>query len=317
MISRRSVRVKVMQAIYSYECSEDALPATFLKRLQSNINSVNNLYLFILLVIREIADEVRVNHEIKSSKYLPTEEDLTYSTKLLSNPFILRLNNDEVFKKELRKSGVFQFLSKEMIQQLYETMYQSPEYQNYTTSGLEFDESESRDIVKFILNNVMLSDEAFFEYIEECFPSWEDDAEMVVMAVRELIHKSGKSFQLHTVKPVVQGKMLELREFGEKLFGKVISLKELHTMEIENYLKNWEVERIAVLDLILIRMGLTEFTDFPSIPVKVTMNEYIEISKSYSSPKSKDFVNGILDRMHRDMREKDLIVKTGRGLKEN
>ena len=108
--------------------------------------------------------------------------------------------------------------------------------------------------------------------------------------------------------------MTELADFGAKLFEKMIYLKDIHTEEIEPYLKNWELERIAVIDLIIIRLGLTEFAEFPSIPIKVTMNECIELTKKYSSPKSKDFVNGVLDRMMKDMVKTNRIAKTGRGL---
>lgn len=317
MISRRSVRVKVMQTVYAYERSEDALPATFRKNLHAQIYSVNKLYLYLLLIIREVAYEVQKVHDIKTSKHLPTAEDLNYSTKILSNNFIQYLNHDETFLRELKKAAVNDFLDEELVSRLYTNMYDSEEYKKYAYSHKNFDPKEDRSIIKYIFNEIMLSDEIFHEHIEEVFPSWEDDAEFVVGAVRDIITKSKDSYQLHVNRGSVRAKLIELSEFGDKLFEKVIRTKEEQSFEIEEYLKNWEIERIAVLDLIMIRMGLTEFTDFPSIPVKVTMNEYIEIAKSYSSPRSKDFVNGVLDRMHKDMSKKGLIEKTGRGLRDN
>lgn len=314
MISRRSVRVKVMQAIYAYESSDNVLRDTYRKSLHTKIYSVLDLYLYLLLVIREVANEVEVVYEIKSSKHLPTEEDLNYNTKLLSNTFIQHLNKDEAYLKSLRNAKVRGFLEEEMVKHLYKQLHDSPEFIAYSASSKEFDEVEEKEIIKHIFNNIILSDLLFYEHIEEVFPSWEDDAKFVVGAVRELINKSDKSFSLHIDKASVKSKINELSEFGEKLFEKAILSKEVLLLEIEEYLRNWEIERIAVIDLILIRMGITEFTDFPSIPVKVTMNEYIEIAKSYSSPKSKDFVNGVLDRMLKDMLKKGLIAKTGRGL---
>lgn len=314
MISRRSVRVKVMQAIYAYESSDNVLQDTFRKSLHTKIYSVIDLYLYLLFIIREVANEVEVVYEIKTSKHLPTAEDLSYNTKLLSNTFVQHLNKDEAFLKALRDSKVTRFSENEIIKHLYRLLHDSPEFAAYSSSSKNFDSKEEKNIIKYIFNNIILSDLLFHEHIEDVFPSWEDDADFVVGAIRDLISKSNKSFELHIHKASVKSKIDELSEFGEKLFDKAILSKEILMMDIEEYLKNWEIERIAVIDLILIRMGLTEFTDFPSIPVKVTMNEYIEVAKSYSSPKSKDFVNGVLDRMLKDMTKKGLIAKTGRGL---
>lgn len=314
MISRRSVRVKVMQAVYGYERSEDALPATFRKSLQANIHSVKDLYIYLLYSIREVANEVEVVARIKASKYLPTEEDKNFSTKLLSNFFIQSLNLSEEFQKELKKTALADQFEEAIRQHLYKNLSESSEYKAYLDTDREFDVEQDRKIIDFLFNDILLSNEMFLEHIEEVFPSWEDDAEFVVGAVRENIKKSKDSVKLQLDKNSVKGKLLELSEFADKLFEKVVQSKETLTEEIEPYLKNWEMERIAVLDLIMIRMALTEFTDFPSIPVKVTMNEYIDIAKDYSSPKSKDFVNGVLDRMMKDMTKQGLIVKTGRGL---
>ncbi len=314
MISRRSVRVKVMQAVYGYERSEDALPATFRKSLQSNIHSVKDLYIYLLYAIREVANEVDTVSRIKASKFLPTEEDKNYSTKILSNVLIQSLNHDEDFQKELKKTGLANHLEDTVKSHLYKLMIEAPEYKAYISSDAEFDAEQDRKIIEHIFNELMLTDDMFLEHVEEVFPSWEDDAEFVVGAVREVIKKSKDSVKLHVDKNSVKGKLLELSEFADKLFEKVIQSKDTLTEEIEPYLKNWEMDRIAVVDLIMIRMALTEFTDFPSIPLKVTMNEYIDIAKDYSSPKSKDFVNGVLDRMMKEMTKSGIIVKTGRGL---
>lgn len=314
MISRRSVRVKVMQAVYGYERSEDALPATFRKSLQSNIHSVKDLYIYLLYAIREVANEVDTVARIKASKFLPTEEDKNYSTKILSNVFVQSLNHDEEFQKELKKTGLANQLEDTVKAHLYKLMIETPEYNDYIGADAEFDVDQDRKIIEHLFNEVMLSNDMFLEHVEEVFPSWEDDAEFVVGAVREVIRKCKDAVKLHVDKNSVKGKLLELSEFADKLFEKVIQSKETLTEEVEPYLKNWEMDRIAVVDLIMIRMALTEFTDFPSIPLKVTMNEYIDIAKDYSSPKSKDFVNGVLDRMMKDMTKNGVIVKTGRGL---
>lgn len=316
MISRRSVRVKVMQTVYGYERSEDALPATFKKSLQANIHSVKDLYIYLLYSIREVANEVERVSKIKASKFLPTAEDKSYSTKILSNVFILGLNHDKDFSKELSKNLQLDHFDDTVRIHLYKAFVESDAYNEYVQSDEEFNFEKDRKIIDFLFNDIMLSNELYLEHVEDVFPSWEDDAEFVVGAVREVIKKSKDAVKLHLDKTALKGKFLELSEFADQLFEKVITSKDELSSEIEPYLKNWEMDRIAVLDLIMIRMSLTEFTDFPSIPLKVTMNEYIDIAKDYSSPKSKDFVNGVLDKMMKDMTKKGIIVKTGRGLIE-
>lgn len=316
MISRRSVRVKVMQAVYGYERSEDALSATFKKSLQSNIHSVKDLYIYLLFTIREVANEVDKISKIKASKHLPTEADKNYSTKILSNVIIQGLNNDDYFVKEVIKSSYTTQFDDTIRVFLYKLLIESEAYNQYIQSDEEFNFEKDRKIIEFLFYDIMLSNEMFLEHMEEIFPSWEDDAEFVVGAVREVIKKSKQAVKLHLDKNSLKGKFLELSEFADKLFEKTISSKEDLTDEIEPYLKNWEMDRIAVLDLIMIRLALIEFTDFPTIPLKVTMNEYIDIAKDYSTPKSKDFVNGVLDRMMKEMTKKGIIVKTGRGLND-
>lgn len=316
MISRRSVRIKVMQAVYGYERSEDALPATFKKSLQSNIHSVKDLYIYLLYTIREVANEVEKISKIKASKFLPTEADKNYSTKILSNVFIQGLNHDKDFSNELSKNTHLDQLEDTVRVHLYKALIESDTYKDYIQTDEEFNFEKDRKIIDFLFNDIMLSNELYLEHIEDVFPSWEDDAEFVVGAVREVIKKSKEAVKLHLDKNSLKGKFLELSEFAEKLFEKVILSKEDLTDEIEPYLKNWEMDRIAVLDLIMIRMSLTEFTDFPTIPLKVTMNEYIDIAKDYSSPKSKDFVNGVLDKMMKNMTKNGTIIKTGRGLND-
>jgi len=303
-----------MQAVYGYERSEDALPATFRKSLQTSIQSVKDLYIYLLFSVREVANEVDTVARIKASKYLPTEEDKRFSTKLLSNSIIQALNNDDEFLKELKKTALAGQFEEAVKQHLYKKMIQTPEYKEYIGSDVEFDYEADRRMVAHILNDILLADDLFLEHVEEVFPSWEDDAEFVVSAVRDVFKKSKGDLKLHLEKNALRGKFFELCDFADKLFEKTLQSKEHLEQYIEPYLRNWEMDRVAVLDLIMLRMAITEFTDFPSIPVKVTINEYIDMARDYSTPKSKDFINGILDRMMKDMKDNGEIRKTGRGL---
>jgi N utilization substance protein B len=132
--------------------------------------------------------------------------------------------------------------------------------------------------------------------------------------VHEVIQKSKNQLKLHLEKGNLKDKFKELTQFGIDLFNETISNKKEHYKIIEPKLKNWETDRLAIIDVILIRMAVSEFLYFPSIPVKVTINEYLDIAKEYSTPKSKDFINGVLDSLMREMKTNGQLNKTGRGL---
>jgi N utilization substance protein B len=184
----------------------------------------------------------------------------------------------------------------------------------YLQSGKEFDVTEDKQIIQYLFEEILLQDENFLQHTEECFLNWDDDAGLVVDAVREVIEKSKHELKLHLEKVKVKEKMVELAEFGRELFRKTVEHKKEYGALIEPKLKNWDADRLAVLDVILIRMALAEFFEFPSIPTKVTINEYLDIAKEYSTPKSKDFINGILDSLMHDLKSQEKIKKTGRGL---
>lgn len=305
-----------MQAIYGFERTEGATPETFRLSLKESILSVKDLYIFLLLSVREIANKVDDEARIKANKFLPTDEDKLFSTKLLSNSIIQYLNHDKEFIKEVTTSRLMDQMDDNINKVLYKKMIASEEYQEYLNSGEEFNFEADKKIVSYIFDHLVLSEELFLQHIEEEFPSWDDDAVFVVDAVREVFKKSKSELKLHIEKETMIDKFEELISFGSQLYEKVVANRDVLLKQIEPYLKNWEMGRIAILDLIMIRMALTEFTDFNSIPVKVTMNEYIDIAKDYSTPKSKDFINGILDRMMREMKHQGKIKKTGRGLIE-
>ena len=224
------------------------------------------------------------------------------------------LNNDKEFLSELKKSKIQALVEDDNVRSMYRKLADSPLYKSYMHNGKEFDLVEDKKISRFIFEEVLLQDEYFLQHMDECFLNWNDDADLVVDAVREVIDKSKHELKLHLEKDKVKEKMLELAEFGKELFRKTIEHKKEYIQLIGPKLKNWDSDRLAVLDVILLRMALAEFFEFPSIPTKVTINEYLDIAKEYSTPKSKDFINGILDSLMHDLKKQGKIKKTGRGL---
>ncbi len=314
MITRRSVRIKAMQYIYAFDTTQNTPSAQFQALLEKSILSVKDQYLYILLTIREVANFVEKDAKIKASKYIKSDRDKSFNTKLLSNVLVQFLNNDKEFLTELKNAQTASLLEEDNIRQLYRKLTESPEYNAYLENGKEFDLDEDRVIITFLLDTILLEDEIFTANTEEIFTNWMDDAEYVIEAVHEVIQKSKHELKLHLEKGSLRDKFKELSQFGVDLFNQTIEHKKEHLILIEPKLKNWESERLAVVDMILIRMEVAEFLYFPSIPVKVTINEYLDIAKEYSTPKSKDFINGVLDSLMREMKTNDQIHKTGRGL---
>ncbi len=303
-----------MQYIYAYETTDASPISQFQQYLEKSILSVKDQYLYLLLVIRETSNFVEKDAKIKATKHIKSDSDKNFNTKLLSNMLVQYLNNDVEFQKEIKNASIHSLLDDDNIRQLYKKLTDSEVYKDYLNNGLEFNVDEDRKIINYLLNNIILEDEVFTQNMEEHFTNWMDDAEYVVEAVHEVINKSKTTLKLHIDKGSLKDKFIELKQFGIDLLNETVRNKKAHQEIIEPKLKNWETDRLAVVDVILIRMALSEFLYFPSIPVKVTINEYLDIAKEYSTPKSKDFINGILDSIMRDLKENDQLNKTGRGL---
>lgn len=303
-----------MQALYAYQSSDTPSSKNFEDYLSKSIQSVKEQYLFILLFIREIANFVEHDANVKAKKFMPTSADKNFNTKLLSNTFIQYLNHDEEFLKEIKKANTANSIDSDKIRDFYKKFIETSAYQKYLNHPSEFNVEEDKKIIDFLFNDFLLADEDFLELIEEQYINWSDDGFMVVEAVREAIKKSKNELSFHIEKQNVKDKINELNQFGRELFYDVIKNKEEHIKLIEPKLKNWDTDRLAMLDVLILRMALSEFLSFPSIPVKVTMNEYLDIAKEYSTPKSKNFVNGVLDKIMQDLKAEGKLNKAGRGL---
>lgn len=303
-----------MQYIYACETANSADIKHFEQNLQKSIFSVKDQYLYLLLFIREIANFAEKDAQIKSSKHLKSNDDKLVNTKLLSNFLIQFLNNDAPFLKEIKALNILSLIDEEDVRRLYKKMLDAPQYQHYLNNGKEFDIDEDRKIVLFMLNELLFEDDTFIDHSDEIFINWNDDAEFVVEAVTDIIQKSKHELKLHLNRQHLKEKMAELSQFGIDLFRETVEHKKENYKLIEPRLKNWDSDRLATVDIILMRMALSEFLYFPSIPIKVTINEYLDIAKEYSTPKSKDFINGVLDALMKDLKDKNLLNKIGRGL---
>lgn len=309
-----------MQALYAHFQSDDNQLNLSEKNLVSAIESIYDLYIYLLSAILETVDFTRNRIEDARQKFLPTEEEINPNTRFINNRFLLQLDSNRDLQKNIKRLKISWADEQEMFRRLFLQMRESPVYQKYMSAPV-VTYKEDKEIVMHLLGDLMLEDDTFISLFEEKNINWADDIDTSAMMVAKTIKKWDTAMdEFHPLPPLIVSPDEEgddlIRDFVIRLFRKTIMSSVKNGALIAERAQNWELERIAVLDVILIKMAITEFTDFPSIPVKVTINEYIEISKEYSTPRSRQFINGILDKLANDMKAEGLIKKSGRGLLE-
>jgi transcription antitermination protein NusB len=302
MISRRNIRVKVMQTLYSIESmNNETRPGEPIKILQKNLEHSRQLFTYLVYFITEVARYAEADAAQKAHKHLPTHGDLNINTKIAGNELVWNVLADASFKKAIGEYKITSLTDTELIRRIYQALTTSEEYKTYISVQARDKKSEKR-ILEFIFSTLMLPDEDFINHIEEHFIHWDDDADMMVTLMDNFFQKPA-AFNF--------GEMLskEKWDFAKDLLNTVLDKKE-HTLEIiKPKLKNWDAERIAALDMILMQMGVCELLYFETIPPKVTINEYIDLAKEYSTPQSGHFVNGILDNIHKELISENKIHK--------
>ncbi len=283
-----------MQTLYNVTTLESELkPGEPQKILQNHFDQTRQLFVHLTYFLTEVCRYAETDAHQRAGKHLPTYEDLHVNTKLAGNKILWKLLEDSTFKDALIKLKPQQVINKEMVRRVYLHLDEAPEYRSYINKqGRET--KEEKEILEFILDKMMLADENFTSYIEENFTNWEDDGEMVIQLLVNFLQKPGSA----DFKEMISG---EKKEFAINLLKTVLDKSEYLQSLIIPKLKNWDPERIALLDMILMKMGVSEFLYFETIPPKVTINEYIDLAKEYSTPQSGQFVNGILDNIHKEL----------------
>lgn len=301
MISRRNIRVKVMQTLYTLSTQtqdENPTPAATKaadpqKILQAHFEETRSLLVYLTWSLTAVARYAETDAHQKASKHLPTSGDLNINTKIAGNELLWKILEDESLKAEFNRQKPEQAADTELIRRLYQQLTETPEYKSYIAVPAR-DKAEEKKIILFILNDLLLPNEAFIAHIEDNFSNWDDDGEMVVQLMANYLQKPGSI-------PFNELMSADKAEFARSLLQTVIDKdKHLEGLIIPK-LKNWDPERIALLDMIMMKMGVAEFLYFETIPPKVTINEYIDLAKEYSTQQSGQFVNGILDNIHKDL----------------
>jgi len=303
MLSRRNIRVKVMQTLYSIESmNKETRPGEPLQILRKKLENTQQLFTFLVYYILEVARYAEKDALQKSQKYLPTESDLKVNTKISGNQLIWEIDENKSFQKSAEKFKIKYLMNDELIRKSYFALIKSPEYKEYI-AALSREKKSEKNILEFIFSDLMIPDEYFLSEVEEKFIHWDDDAEMVILLMAKFLQKPA-SFNFDEM--VGEEKM----KFAVDLLNAAIDKDEYCLELIKPKLKNWDSERIALLDMILIKMGICELLYFETIPTKVTINEYIDLAKEYSTEQSGHFVNGILDNLHKELLSQNKIHKT-------
>jgi N utilization substance protein B len=311
MINRRHIRVKVMQSVYAMIKSYDDDVLKEEKFIKHSIKRMFDLYVLLLDLLVEVQKLAVEKQEISKKKYLATKEDLSPNRKFVENKLIKKIAESSSLTLYKESQNLDNWSKDdEYIKIIWDLLQNSDLFSEYLNSSEDSFNSDKDFVVAFfkeiIAPNLKLAD-----YFEGENITWVDDIPFVnTWVVRSLSkQKSSNAFKLGSLY-----KNQDDQDFVSDLFKKVILNHHSFENDIKIHTPNWETDRIADMDMILIKMGVCEFLNFPFIPTKVSINEYIEIAKDYSSDKSGYFVNGVLDKLSREFLKDKKIVKVGRGL---
>ena len=313
MLTRRHIRVKVMQSIYALTQAEKTDLDKEEKFLSMSMENMYNLYLVLLSLLVEMQKMGAYQLNASEKKYLATEAEKNPNRKFIENKVLELLSENTLLAEELKNRKLNNwYLDEEYVKVLYREMEKSDFYARYMatrTSSFKEDKEFLQDLYK----EVIAPNEKLYDYIEDYNLTWIDDLPLVNTFILKQLRKvkpgDPESYFLPRLFKDEEDKM-----FSRQLFRKTVLNEETLQKEISGKTPNWDTDRIAEVDEVLLKMAICEFLKFPSIPVKVTINEYLEIAKEYSTPKSSIFINGILDKLVKDFETGNKLNKVGRGL---
>ena len=308
MISRRNIRVKVMQTLYTVHSAENSLTTVqAVKILEKHLDQSRQLFVSLIYFVTEVARFAEKDAIQKASKHLPTAEDLKINTRLAGNTVLWAILENESYKKAAMEDKPRLLIDEDWIRKIYLQLVDSPLYKQYILMQ-DRDKKLEKEILEFIFSDLMLPNDDFVAMIEETFFHWDDDADMINLLMQNFMAKP----RTYNFQDFLSA---EKWQFAKKLLEAVME-KDSFCMElIKPKLQNWDPERTAILDMILMKMGICEFIYFETIPTKVSINEYIDLAKEYSTAQSGQFVNGILDSIHKDLLAENKIHKISHKVK--
>jgi N utilization substance protein B len=307
--------VKILQVLYSNQNKQDQTINQSEKELFFSINKSYDLYHFLMLLPIELvkADERRI--DAGKQKHITTNDDLNPNTRFSDNTLVAQLRKNWQLSRYISDSKISWANNPEIIKNLYNIIKEKEYFKDYLKNGLNSFEDDKNLILRVLEEELPTNDE-FEHTLEELSIFWNDDVDFVL----SMVIKTLKAFKQSdgpekSLMPLYKNE--DDQEFAKKLFRKAILNHDEYNILIKKHSQNWEFDRIALMDILIMQLALAEILEFPSIPIKVSLNEYIDIAKDYSTVNSNTFINGILDNIVKELKTENKVIKTGRGLIEN
>ncbi len=314
MLNRRILRIKVFQVLYAYYREEQPVMQRHETFLLTSISRIEEMYHFILNLPGEIKYYIQNDANPEEVKYFPTERDIATGRTFVYNEIITKLQQNPHFVDKLKKVKFNWQDNKDLLRILFREFKGGKYFQQYLDEPLKDFSAQKRLMVNFF-TQFLAESEDFEQYMEELSMHWQDDKKLIFNFLAKSIEAVNEENDKNFLYPLSED-WEEDWGFALKLFRKTVVNNQEYQELIAKKTEKWDSDRIAVSDLVLMKMALCEMIEFPSIPVKVTINEYLEISKIYSTPKSNSFLNGILDKIKNELLDENKIIKQGRGLVE-
>ena len=312
MLNRRHIRIKVLQVLFAYYNDDEPNAASYEKMLFESVNRFRDLYIGFIQLMVEMHSLSIEKIESGMNKKLPSHEDLHPNTKFAANAVLRILSHSVSLEKATKENHLKWTENRELLKQMFKDIQDCHDYQEYLSSDQRSFEHDKEIVVKLFKRH-LVNFELMHDYLEEQGIFWNDDIDLTAsMVLRSLKAIKESDTDIEFLPLWKEGD--EEEEFCRQLFRKTLSTGADTKERVALVTPNWETDRIANMDLVLLKMAIAEAIYFESIPTKVTMNEYIELAKFYSKPKSATFINGVLDNLMPKMVEEGKIKKVGRGL---
>lgn len=312
MISRHLLRIKILQILFAHYRNGVATPEALDKELSLSVEKTHHLYHLLLQLPVELVAYAQNRIDLAKQKLRPTPEDLNPNTRFVDNAIVRQIEASTALRKYLDTKRLNWRNNPEIIKSLYLHLCASEGYKSYMAAPSCTIDDDRNVVANFLLKEIDRYDDLLL-LLEEQSIYWNDDIDLVAsMASKTVKRLDGQPEHELPLMPLYRS--ADDESFARRLLSRTLMRHTENRELIDRFTQNWEVDRIANIDLLIMEMAITELLEFPSIPIKVTLNEYIEIVKYYSTEQSSTFINGVLDKIVNELRQQQLLQKQGRGL---
>jgi len=307
MINRVLIRIKVLQIVFAYYQNGNNEIQVAENELLLSLRRSYDLYHYFLLLIAETTRLQERRLDVRKHKYLPTDEDLHPNTRLIDNRFARQIETNEMLHRYVRKHGISWTDEMDFVKKVLDMILASDIYAKYLQNPVDNYETD-REFWRSVFRHLICGNEEIEDALEDISIYWNDDVEIIETFVLKTIKRFDEAKgNRQELLPMFKDE--EDEEFVLRLFHKTIQYEDEYRERINRHTKNWESERVANMDMVIMQVALAELLNFPKIPVSVTLNEYIDAAKYYSTPKSGQFINGVLDSIVKELRNEKILLK--------